>query len=325
MRRYLIYPIIFALSLSSLLTSVTVAYALTLTTANSIGGLTIHSTRAPANATAELLVYTESLNFAVNQVVALTATLNGVAIVVPPPVASPRGFALLAPFPNVPTPTNRLVTSGIIRKPPGTIEDLTSSSTGTVAPIGKTDAQALISVNAARDAFLLAVAKVVNNFVAFGRVEDPLSFGPGDNVISDLISGIVLQADAGTIGSAFEVDAESTLPGLADLYMLTIFASPGLSSVNDLLIGFNSNPLLGLDDSAIVAALRSQFSVSGNTATMNGPVTLSYTLHASASYDLDHGVAAEAATAPEPGSPLLLGTGFVGLLVYRWRQRRRRT
>jgi hypothetical protein len=100
------------------------------TQAASIGGMSVHTSKGPMGATGEVLAYSESLNFAVNSAVSLTATVGvpPVPVIVAPPVASPRGFALLAPLLFVPTPGNVIMTSGKFGKFPGLTEDISSDS-----------------------------------------------------------------------------------------------------------------------------------------------------------------------------------------------------
>ncbi len=277
--------------------------------AASIGGRSFQTSSVPTGANGQVYAYSEAFNFVVNQVV----TQNGV------PVAAPlagRGFNLLPPFPKVPS----TVTSGLFAKAAGTAQDIDSKSTGNVAPIGVAHGLGRLRAFPDGTTQLSALADVTNNFLGFGRAEDPIYFAPGLNHIRDTLSGVVLTADKGTLGSAFEMTLNSSIPGLSTLYTLDIAAPGGLNSANDLTINFVSNPLLGLDDSAIDGALRAGFSVSGDTATQTTPFTLSYSIDPTQSYSLSNSVSALAVGVPEPSSLILAGIGVLCALAYSWRR-----
>jgi hypothetical protein len=166
--------------------------------------------------------------------------------------------------------------------------------------------------------FLQASADVTAHLYAFGRAEDPLVFDPGPNTVNDSISGVVLSADPGAIGSGFYVSITSTIDTLATLYRLNIFVPGGVATVDDININFTSDPSLGFDDTAIEATLRSSFSVSANTATQFASVTLTYLLNPAQPYELSSSVEADAmAGIPEPNTLCCLAVASFIYSIFR--------
>jgi hypothetical protein len=207
-------------------------------------------------------------------------------------------------------------------KPAGSFYSLDSSSIGTIAPIGSAEGFASMTTDATgKNVTLTAKAVDINNIVAFGRAVDPWNFGPGLSLFDETLTSLILSADPGTLGAAYGLSMDSTLPGLGQLYDLEITDLPGVASPGNLSIQFHSNPALGWNDAAIMSMLLSDFSFSGDTATLTTPFDLSFSLNSTQSYSLSYAVQAEAAAStPEPSTTLLIGAGLLGVgLLFRRR------
>ena len=282
--------------------------------AASRGGRTINTSAVPTGGLGNVWAYSESNAGVINQTVVVTPAVNG-------PAAPGPGFHVFVA--RVPVGFGPTVTVPAFKKPAGTIVDIDSTSVGNVKPIGTSHGQGLLAARADGTTFLQALADVTVNLKAFGRAADPQFFDDGQNHLLDSLDDVVLHADPNTLGAAFTMSMNSTLPGLATLYTLSISAAGGLLDAAGLVIDFVSNPLLGFNDSLIDNDLRASFSVAGFTATQTSPFVLSYTLDARSAYQLDYAVeAAAVANVPEPSTLSLYGIG--GLLVLAVRRRRNR-
>jgi PEP-CTERM motif len=274
-----------------------------------IGTARVRSSTVPNSGTGQLYADSETFNVS-NQ----TVTPAGFA----GPVAGP-GFGLLAPLPN----TGPTVTAPApLNKAPGSFYSLDSSSIGTVAPIGSAEGFASMNTNAAgTNVTLTAKAVDINNIVALGRAVDPWYFGPGPSLFDETLTNLTLSASPGTLGAGYGLSMDSSLPGLNHLYDLEIVDLPGVASPGNLMIQFHSNPALGWNDAAIMSMVLSDFSFSGDTATLTTPFDLSFSLNSTQSYSLSYAVEAEAAAStPEPSTTLLVGAGLIGVgLLFRRR------
>ena len=241
--------------------------------------------------------------------VAVNVTVTPIGFV--GPVAGPA-FGLFAPLPG----TGPTVTAPApLKKTAGSFYSLDSSSVGTVAPIGSADGFASMNTNAAgTDVTLTAKAVDINNILGFGRAVDPWNFGPGPSLFDETLTDLTLSASPGTLGAGYGLSMDSSLPGLTHLYDLEIVDLPGAASPGNLMIQFHSNPALGWNDAAIMSMILSDFSFSGDTATLTTPFDLSFSLNSTQSYSLSYAVEAEAAAStPEPSTTLLIGAGLIAV------------
>ncbi len=275
------------------------------------GTARVRSSTVANSGEGQLYADSEAYNFVSNQ----TVTPVGFA----GPVAGPP-FGLLAPLPD----TGGSVTAPApLKKGAGSFYSLDSSSVGTVAPIGSAEGFASMSTDATgTNVTLTAKAVDINNIVALGRAVDPWDFGPGTSLFDETLMNLTLSASPGALGAGYELSMDSSLPGLGHLYDLEIVDLPGAASPGNLMIQFHSNPALGWNDAAIMSMLLSDFSFSGNTATLTTPFDLSFSLSSAQSYSLSYAVEAEAAAStPEPSTTLLIGAGLIGVgLAFRRRR-----
>jgi hypothetical protein len=285
--------------------------------AASSGGMDFRTSMVPTGTVGQLYVFTESTPV-INGVV--TATKNGA------PIPAPAGLPITTGwfFTHTYVPIR---TTGAFPKAAGDVFELTSMSTGTPVPLGTpmSVADAMLRVNAANTR-LDTVADVTINKDAFARAMDPQFFGPGLNVFTHTLTDLTLTSDAVNTFAGYNVMVNSSLPGLGTLYTLEVAANGVLSSAADLFIDFRSNPLLGLSDAAMDAALRASFTVSGNTATLTAPLQIQFALNSAVSYSVDFEsdsyAHADSTAAPEPSTLTLLGLGVGGLIRYGWRRRK---
>ncbi len=102
---------------------------------------------------------------------------------------------------------------------------------------------------------------------AAGQALDPYPLSPGDYDYSYTVNSLTLTLDApDEVGASyFATDSRFSDP----LWSLGISAQGVLNSNADLVIDFQSNPILGLDDSLIDSEVRAAFSVSSGTAVLH--------------------------------------------------------
>jgi hypothetical protein len=118
---------------------------------------------------------------------------------------------------------------------------------------------------------LLLPSALADDFAdAAARVSDPLTFDPGETVEirSALGAGFSIASNSNNerdIG-VFEMDFFTGDLGQTMAYSLYIGVAGGLSSLDDLVVEFTSNPSLGLDDASIVQDLRDALSFSSSRA-----------------------------------------------------------
>jgi hypothetical protein len=214
-------------------------------------------------------------------------------------------------FPWIPCPSS--ITSGPLGK--GAFGASSANITSITKEIGADPASAEGNGNflwsrggTGRDVTeLFARAEVKNHLLACGRAADPMLFDPGPNDIALTFHDILLEATPDA-SAAWGAEMHSTIPGFTDLFALFVGLAPSFTP--DLVIEFVSHPLLGIDDAAFEALLRSRFAyVPGPTATatLTAPVELTIHLESTTSYEVDlRGDATAAATVPEPATLLLL-------------------
>jgi hypothetical protein len=159
------------------------------------------------------------------------------------------------------------------------------------------------------------------NGEAAGEAKDPFTLLPGTYDYAFTIAGITLETDterdfAGV--SAFATDSRFSDP----LWVLEIGVLGLLSDIGDIIIGFDSNAILGLDDTVIENQLRDAFIVSSGTATLATFELFDTT------YEVDQTIvgsiglnAGVTRAVPEPATFALFG---VGLVVFGFTRRSRR-
>jgi hypothetical protein len=168
-------------------------------------------------------------------------------------------------------------------------------------------------------------ADVSLNLKALGQAVDPLNFGPGSTTFNVDLSGYSLSIGQPDSSGFAESDflMTSTIPGLQSLVTFNLGAAGQISTSGDVGISFTSNPLLGLNDSAIQSELQSAGVVSPGQFSLAGPVEFSFTITSDQAYSVDdYSESYAVADVPEPSTLALVGSGVVGLLGYAWRKRR---
>jgi hypothetical protein len=93
------------------------------------------------------------------------------------------------------------------------------------------------------------------------------------------------------------------------LWMLTAIADGPISSINDLVMTFTSDPSLGLNDAAVLNDLKAAISISDGVASLSGYTLFATTYYVSSSTDYSDEVAAATASIPEPTTFALLAIG----------------
>jgi len=137
---------------------------------------------------------------------------------------------------------------------------------------------------------------------------------------------IAARADPGDTASASLMSNASTdLNGIGTLWNFSWFtdsSTPGFSTVE-----FVSNPILGLNDAAIMSGFISQVigDPSTGVSTLAAPFSFSYQLtilaNTTPEFTGNSVNEAQAATVPEPSTVLILSTGLICLRGYGWRRK----
>jgi hypothetical protein len=283
----------------------------------SSGARKINTTKTPTSGTGEVYAHTEANNNVTDQTTKVTGAGAG--------AVAAAGTGQISNWIGIPN-IYSYMTYGPFNKGLGTIIDLDSLSNGNVNPKGVAHGNGLLAVQSDGTTFLQGLAEVTNNKLAFGRARDPWNFdieGLELNTITDTLESLSLRATPGSIGSEFFMSMESTLPGLASLYTLNVFAPAGIDSIDDLTIKFVSNPNLGFDDSSVEEDLRTRFAIDDYAATLDDPISLEFTIYGGGEYslgaELDVGAAADT---PEPTTLIIwLLLGVTGIAMGRWHSR----
>ncbi len=199
-------------------------------------------------------------------------------------------------------------------KTPGNSYHIEGTVTGTTPPSppgSSANAYATMGVVSPTTVNLLTYANVVNSRYALGQARDPLTFGPGTTTFNATFGGISLTSTGGQAG--FLATGSSTIPGLQNLFSLVLYAPGSISSKGDILLAFQSNPLLGLNDSSILSQIQGDLSLSGNTISLTSPITITYSLDSATSYDTEVTANSEAEVREPPVLAMLFGSGMFGL------------
>jgi hypothetical protein len=148
---------------------------------------------------------------------------------------------------------------------------------------------------------------------AAGQAQDPyqLSAGVYQNY-SYTVDNLTLKVDPSNptefVGASyFATDSRYSQP----LWSLAVSTEGVLNSRSDLQITFESNPILGLDDTLIEDEVRAAFTVNSGTATLTSFELFDTTYKVSQTIQYSEGVNAEvgAGSVPEPSSVILLSSG----------------
>jgi hypothetical protein len=149
----------------------------------------------------------------------------------------------------------------------GTLNAFTSSTSPPAAPVA--DGVATFSTGGVFPPGITAqgVVPAAVKGAAAGQAVDPYPLSPGDYDYSYTVDSLTLMLDApDEVGASyFATDSRFSDP----LWSLGISAQGVLNSNADLVIDFQSNPILGLDDSLIDSEVRAAFSVSSGTAVLD--------------------------------------------------------
>jgi hypothetical protein len=147
---------------------------------------------------------------------------------------------------------------------------------------------------------------------------DPYPLDPGTYLYSYTVNSLTFQTDSvGEVGSAsyFATDSRFTQP----LWSLGISVQYPLISKADLSVDFESNAILGLNNSLIDSEVLSAISVSSGTAILNAfqLFNTSYPVDRTITYSEGVSAADQNAairSAPEPSALLLLLSGLAAMI-----------
>ncbi len=147
---------------------------------------------------------------------------------------------------------------------------------------------------------------------AFGLGADPMFFSAGALQVTDLLDNLELTTLGAESVAGYHMTMSSDVPGYEDLYAMQVLLEDGASPQ----VFFESNPLIGLDDDSIIAAIEANMTFDSGMYFLDSPLSISFELpDTGQDFSIEFSSATFAATVPAPATSLLLSVG--GVLVFR--------
>jgi len=271
------------------------------------GGVAWSSSTAPISGTGRVGVTVDTAGKGGTPV--YTGSVNGVP-------TTPTGPITVAVDPSFLSrgQTILFATKGFIdtHKKNGDNYAVSGSVTGTSKNPSSASASASLIVGSKTVAYSTR-ATAAGGMLAVARADDPLTYDAGTTEFDPSFTDLPMTDSGGAVAETV-ITGTSTIPGYENLFTLTYGVLGALSSLSDVYIDFESNPLLGLNDASIDSQILSHLSLSGNDVSLDAPVDFSYTLTSDTSYDVNLTINSIVSGVPEPSSALLFGVG--GLILF---------